>query len=121
MGTHLYPSRDEWISGRDGDRCPEAAPGPTRHDAEIKPWSTRTNGDGMGVNKGATWAPAGGVTRGRRPAEKHFRWKSSWKEFYNKIFYIYRFDKPQCLGAGQLFVVVVDGYKLIYANKFCLF
>lgn len=61
MGTHLYPSRDEWISGRDGDRCPEAAPGPTRHDAEIKPWSTRTNGDGMGVNKGATWAPAGGL------------------------------------------------------------
>lgn len=23
--------------------------------------STRTNGDGMGVNKGATWAPAGGL------------------------------------------------------------
>lgn len=58
---------------------------------------------------------SGGVTRGRRPAEKHFRWKARGKNFII-MFYIYRFDKPLCLGAGQLFVVVVDGYKLIYAN-----
>lgn len=61
---------------------PEAAPGPTRHDTEIKPWSTRTNGDGIGVNnspeRGHVGA-GGGVTRGRRPAEKHFRWKARGK------------------------------------------